>query len=163
MKELALKLKILFRAEITLFKADAQRRGQAAGLMFVSVMCVLVALAFLDVGLFFYLADSTGYSNAAFILAGGNLVLALVPALLSRQTKPSPEELMVREIREMAMEDLSRDIDRIAEDFAAVGQSLRGVKSGISVLSGGGGAGSAMDLVGPAVGLAIDMLKKKKK
>lgn len=162
MKELALKLRILFRAEMTLFKADAHRRGQAAGLMLVSVLCVLVALAFLDVGLFFVLAESRGYSNAAFILAGGNLVLALVPALLSRQTKASPEELMVREIREMAMEDLSKDIDSIAEDFAAVGQSLKQVKSGVSVLSGGGGAASAMNLVGPALGLAIDLLKKKK-
>ncbi|MGI9342632.1 MAG: phage holin family protein [Gammaproteobacteria bacterium] len=159
MKELALKLRILFRAEMTLFKADAQRRGQAAGLMFVSVLCVLVALAFLDVGLFFILSETRGHSNAAFILAGGNLALALVPFLLSRQTKPSAEELMVREIREMAMDDLSKDIDRVAADFASVGGSIRNLKSGVSSLGGGGG----MDLVGPAVGFAIDMLKKKKK
>lgn len=157
MRELALKLRILFRAEMTLFKADAQRRGQAAGLMFVSVLCVLVALAFLDVGLFFVLAESAGRSNAAFILAGGNLALAIVPALLSRQTKPSAEELMVREIREMAMEDLSKDIDRVAEDLAAVGSSFKNLKSGVSSLGGG------IDLVGPAVGFAIDMLKKKNK
>lgn len=159
MKELALKLRILFRAEMTLFKADAQRRGQAAGLMFVSVMCVLLALAFLDVGLFFVLAESSGYSNAAFILAGGNLVLAMVPALLSRQTKPSPEEAMVREIREMAMEELSRDIDRVAADFAAVGDRFKNLRSGVSALGGS----SSMNLVGPALGLAIDLLKKKSK
>ncbi|MBT8441989.1 MAG: phage holin family protein [Gammaproteobacteria bacterium] len=158
MNELALKLRILFRAEMTLFKADAQRRGQSAGLMFVGVLCVLVALAFLDVGLFFVLSESRGPSNAAFILAGGNLVLAIIPFLLSRQTKPSSEELMVREIREMAMEDLSKDIDRVAGEFAAVGNSFKNIRSGVSSLGGGG-----MDLVGPAVGFAIDMLKKRKK
>lgn len=158
MKELALKLRILFRAEMTLFKADAQRRGQAAGLMFMSVLCIFVALAFLDIGLFFVLAESSGYSNAAFMLAAGNLALAIVPALLSRQSKPSAEELMVREIREMAMEDLSKDIDRVAQDFASVGASVKQFKSGVSGLGGSG-----MNMVGPAVGLAIDLLKKKKK
>lgn len=160
MNELALKLRILFRAEMTLFKADAQRRGQSAGLMFVGVLCVLVALAFLDVGLFFVLSESRGPSSAAFILAGGNLALAIIPFLLSRQTKPSAEELMVREIREMAMEDLSKDIDRVAGEFAAVGNSFKNIRSGVSSLGGGGGG---MDLVGPAVGFAIDMLKKRKK
>lgn len=159
MNELALKLRILFRAEMTLFKADAQRRGQSAGLMFVGVLCVLVALAFLDVGLFFVLSESRGPSNAAFILAGGNLALALVPFLLSRRTQPSAEELMVREIREMAMEDLSKDIDRVVADVASVGDSFKNIRSGVSSLGSGGG----MDLVGPAVGFAIDMLKKRKK
>ncbi|MBT8443936.1 MAG: hypothetical protein KJO13_04285, partial [Gammaproteobacteria bacterium] len=85
-------------------------------------------------------------------------VLAIIPFLLSRQTKPSSEELMVREIREMAMEDLSKDIDRVAGEFAAVGNSFKNIRSGVSSLGGGG-----MDLVGPAVGFAIDMLKKRKK
>ncbi|MFW2405761.1 MAG: phage holin family protein, partial [Gammaproteobacteria bacterium] len=147
------------RAEMTLFKADAQRRGQSAGLMLVGTLCVLVALAFLDVGLFFVLSETRGPSNAAFILAGGNLVLGIIPFLLSRQTKPSAEELMVREIREMAMEDLSKDIDRVVADVTSVGNSFKNIRSGVSSLGGGGG----MDLVGPAVGFAIDMLKKKKK
>ena len=63
------------------------------------------------------------------------------------------EEAMIREIREMALEDITRDIDKVATDIASVGNTVKQFKGGVASI------GSA-DLVGPAVGLAINMLKK---
>lgn len=103
MNELIMKLRIYLRAETTLFKADAQRRSNQAILAAISLGCVLVALIFVNVGVFYMLTDSDWDSRAAFNLAGGDLALALIPFLLRRSAKPGPEEQMIREIREMAL------------------------------------------------------------
>jgi hypothetical protein len=157
MNEIATKARILMRAEMTLFKADAQRRGNKLLLASLSILCVFVALVFANMGLFFNLTDSAIDSRAAFILAGGNLALAIIPLLLMRQSKPGPEEIMVREIREMAATELSKDVDEIAEQVASVGSSINQLKNGISSFSAGG----LSSTLGPGISLAIDLLKKK--
>ena len=165
MKEFVMKLRILLRAEMTLFKADAQRRANMYALTGLSIGCVLVALVFVNVGAFFYLTDSAIDSRAAFILAASNLGLAVVPFLLRRQGKPGPEEQMVREIREMALEEVSKDVDKVAEEFAAVGAAVNQVKSGVSAFTGGGMAGlgaGGIQALGPLLSMAVNLLKKNK-
>jgi hypothetical protein len=162
MNELIVKLRILARAEVTLFKADAQRRSNAAALTAISLGCILVALIFVNMGFFFTLTESEIDSKAAFILAAGNLALAVVPYLFRRQAKPGPEEEMVREIREMAADEVSKDISSITDEIASVGAGIKQLKSGISSFSGGG-MGGAMGALGPALPLVIDLLKKSKK
>ena len=155
MNELIVQLKILARAEVTLFKADAQRRTNQAMLAAISIGCVFVGLVFVNMGLFFVLTDAELDSRAAFILAGGNFGLALIPFLLRRNAKASPEEQMVREIREMAAEQVSQEFTAIADEVAAVGSGIRQVRSGLSSLHAGA-AGSLASLLP----LLIDLLKK---
>ena len=160
MNELIVKLRILARAEVTLFKADAQRRTNMAILAAISIGCVFVALVFVNVGAFFALTDSNIDSRAAFILAAANLGLAAIPFLFRRQAKPGPEEQMVREIREMAADEISKDISAVTEEIAAVGGGIRQLRSGISSFGSGGGA---MGALGPVLPLVIDLLKKGRK
>jgi hypothetical protein len=165
MKEFVMKLRILLRAEIALFKADAQRRANTYALTGLSIGCVLVALVFVNLGAFFYLTDSEIDSRAAFILAACNLGVAIVPLLLRQRGKPGPEEQMVREIREMSLEEVTKDIDKVAEEFAAVGATVNQVRSGVSAFTGSGGMGGlggGLQALGPFLGMAISMLKKKK-
>ncbi len=159
MNELIVKLRILARAEVTLFKADAQRRANMALLAAISIGCVFVALVFINVGAFFVLTESDIDARAAFILAGANLVLAAIPYLMRRQSGPGPEEQLVREIREMAVEEISKDVSAVTDDIAAVGAGLRQVKAGVSSFGGGGGA---LGAIGPLLPLVIDLLKKGK-
>jgi hypothetical protein len=161
MNELIVKLRILARAEVTLFKADAQRRTNMAMLAAVSIGCVFVALVFVNVGVFFALTESDIDSRAAFILAGANLGLAAVPMLFRRSAKPGPEEQMVREIREMAANEVSKDITAMTDEIAAVGSGFKQLKSGIA--SFGGGGGGALGALGPVLPLLIDLLKKARK
>ena len=164
MNELIVKLRILARAEVTLFKADAQRRTNQALLTAVSIGCIFVGLVFVNAGLFFMLTESDIDSRAAFILAGGNFALAFVPFLLRKQANPGPEETMVREIREMAADEISKDIAAVSDEIAAVGAGIKQLKSGIlSFSKGGGGMGGAMGALGPVLPLVIDLLKKSKK
>jgi hypothetical protein len=161
MNEIMMKLRILARAEVTLFKADARRRSTKASLTAISIGCIFVALVFVNAGFFFMLTDSAVDSRAAFILAGGNFALAIVPFLLQRQSKPGPEEAMVREIREMAADEVVKDINSVTDEIAEFGSGIKQLKSSISSL--GGGMGGAMGALGPALPLVIDLLKKSRK
>jgi hypothetical protein len=162
MNEFIVKLRILARAEVTLFKADAARRRNQALLAAISIGCVFVGLVFVNLGLFYMLTESDIDSRAAFILAAGNIGLAIVPFLFRRNAKPGPEEAMVREIREMAAAELSKDIGEVASEIGAVTDSVKQLKSGISSFTSGGGGVGAMGLLGPVLPLVIDMLKKGK-
>jgi hypothetical protein len=158
MNEIMVKLRILARAEMTLFKADAERRKNAASLTAISIGCIFVALVFVNVGFFFMLTDSAVDSRAAFILAGGNFGLAVIPFLLRGQFKPGPEEAMVREIREMAADEVVKDINNVTDEIAAVGSGIKQLRAGVSSFGGGGGMGA----LGSALPLVIDLLKKSK-
>ena len=92
MNDFGMKLRIWLRAEATLLKAEAQRRVNRAILMALSGACVVVALAFLNVGAFFALTEAEVDSRAAFSLAAANLVVALVPVLIARLLSPGVEE-----------------------------------------------------------------------
>lgn len=162
MNEFIVKLRILARAEVTLFKADAARRTNQALLAAISIGCVFVGLVFVNMGLFFMLTESDIDSRAAFILAAGNFGLAVVPFLLRRNTKPSPEEAMVREIREMAAAEISKEITEITDEIGAVGDGIKQLRSGISSFSRGGGGGIGFGALGPLLPLIIDLLKKGK-
>ena len=161
MNEIMMKLRILARAEMTLFKADAQRGRNQALLAAISIGCIFVGLVFLNAGFFFMLTESEIDSRAAFILAACNFGLAVIPFLLSRQSKPGPEEKMVREIRDMAADEVTKDINEVADEVAAVGSGIKQLKAGVSSFGGvGGGLGGAL---GPVLPLLIDLLKKSKK
>lgn len=162
MNELLVKLRILARAEVTLFKADARRRTNQTLLSAISIGCIFVALVFVNVGAFFWLTDSAVDSRAAFMLAGGNAALAIVPFLLRRQAKPSAEEKMVQDIRDMAAAEVTKDITAVTDEVAAVGNGIKQLKSGISSF-GGGSSGGALGALGPVLPLVIDLLKKSKK
>jgi hypothetical protein len=68
---------------------------------------------------------------------------------------------MVREIREMAADEISKDISAFTDEVAAVSASIKQLKSGIS--SFGGAGGGAMSALGPVLPLLIDLLKKSRK
>ena len=162
MNELIVKLRILARAEVTLFKADASRRTNQALLAAVSIGCVFVGLVFVNMGLFFMLTNSDLDSRAAFILAAGNFGLAVVPFLFRRNAKPGPEEVMVREIREMAAAEISKDLAEITGEVAAVTDGVKNLKSGIAAFTSGR-SGGALGALAPVLPLVIDLLKKNKK
>lgn len=156
MNQLMLKLRILLRAEMTLFKAEAQRRTNRVICVVASLACVLVSLVFVNLGTFFYLTDSAVQAKAAFILAMVNFVIAVIPIILSRQSKPDQAEVMVREIRETALDELNRDAEAISGEITALREGVKQLRSGIGL------PGAGISLLATLLPIIIDLLKKNK-
>ncbi len=64
---------------------------------------------------------------------------------------------MVREIRDMALEEVTKDIDAVARAVAAPGNSARQLKNNFTSF-----VGSGLSTLAPALTLVIDLLKKRK-
>jgi ferritin-like protein len=101
---------------------------------------------------------------AALIVAFANAVLAVLVMLVAARIKPGPEEEMVKEIRELALTELSADADEIKQSFAQIGSDIERIRSGFSSVSGVlGSAQAGLGSLSPVLGLLTGMLKNKGK
>ena len=81
--------------------------------------------------------------------------------LAAMRIQPGPEEAMVRDIREMALAELSGDVDLAKDEFVRISGDLNRIRTNVSAAlgifkSGAPGAGS----VGPLLGIITKMLKE---
>lgn len=162
MNETMLKLRIWARAEASLGKINARRTGQRLAMLGVSVGLTVLTVGMLNLGAYEYLAETHGKAEAAFMLAGGNALLAVLVALAAQRSSSRPEEAMVREIREMAMAELSADAEQLREEFRRVSQHVRRIENGLSAISNASSSGVAMmATVGPVLEMIVHALKQR--
>ena len=163
MNDTMLKLRIWARAEATLGRIHLRRTGQRATMIVVAVGLILLTVAMANVGAYELLAESQGKARGAFVLAGVNALLAFLVLLASRRTGPSPEEEMVREIRQMAVAELSADAEAVREEFVRLSGHVRRIEDGLSALSGAGTSSLAViSTVGPLLDLIVKSLRRRK-
>ena len=155
MSDLVAKLKILLRAEKALYKADAGRRANTMVLSAVAAGCVIVALVFANMGLFFVLTEGAVAGRAAFILAALNLVLSAMPLVLARRIGPGKEEAMLQELRDLTLDEVTRELEQAGETITTLGAEVKAILSGDASVSG------KLHALGPALSFAIDLLNNE--
>jgi hypothetical protein len=160
MDELMLKLKILTRAELTLARANLRRLAIRTSLAVVAIGMVLLMVVMFNVGIYDVLAARHGNATAAFMVAGGNGLLALILFFIGNSIRPGPEQEMVREIREMALAELAEDASQIQKDFTELGADVQRIRDGFGAFTDGGG--TVLTSLAPLVSLALDALKHRK-
>ena len=164
MDETLLKLRVLTRAEMTLAKANARRFAARSRLYAVALVMILLTVVMINIAAYEYLSTLKGEPMAALIVAFANAVLAVLVMLVAARIKPGPEEEMVKEIRELALTELSADADGIRQNFAQISSDIERIRSGFSSVSGVlGSAQAGLGSLGPMLGLLTSMLKKKGK
>jgi hypothetical protein len=164
MDETLLKLRVLTRAEMTLAKAHARRFAARSRLYAVALGMILLTVVMINIAAYEYLSTLKGEPMAALIVAFANAVLAVLVMLVAARIKPGPEEEMVKEIRELALTELSADADEIKQSFAQIGSDIERIRSGFSSVSGVlGSAQAGLGSLSPVLGLLTGMLKNKGK
>lgn len=161
MDETLLKLRILAKAETTLLKAHARRAAARGRLYAMALGLLLLTVIMVNLAAYQYLSESMSEAAAALIIAGVNGALAVIMLVYASRIKAGPEEDMVQDIREMAMAELSTDLELVKDDFNQAVADLENIKSGVSralgMFRGGGSSGASL---GPVLGLITSMLKK---
>ena len=125
---------------------------------------ILLTVIMVNIAAYEYLSAIKGAPVAALIVASVNAVLAILVMFAASRIKPGPEEEMVKEIRELALTELSADADVIKQKFAQVSSDVERIRSGFSTVSGAlGSAQAGLGSMSPVLGLLTSMLKKKGK
>lgn len=164
MDETLLKLRVLTRAEITLAKANARRMAARSRLYAIALGMVLLTVVMINIAAYEYLSTLKGEAIAALLVALANGVLALLVLFAASRIQAGPEEEMVKEIRELALSELSADAEGVKQSFAQISDDIERIRSGFSSVSGVFGSGSSgLGSLGPLLGMLTSMLKKKAK
>jgi hypothetical protein len=162
MDETLLKLRVLTRAEVTLAKANARRIAARSRLYVIALGMVLITVVMLNIAAFEYLSTQMSDAMAALTIAIVNGVLATLLLYMATRIRPGPEEEMVKEIRELALTELSADADGIKRNFAQLSSDVERIRSGFSSVSSVfGSTGNGLGSLGPLLGMLTSMLRKK--
>jgi succinate dehydrogenase/fumarate reductase flavoprotein subunit len=143
------KLRILARAEMALARIKAQRTGFQVALFAVAALFALVGLALLNLAAYNALIPRLGPSLAALAVGGGNLLLAAVAVIIALKARPgSADEKMAQEIRDLASEEIKKDVDDVRDDINRISDEIAGIRAGIASIREGvpGGVRSVVDL-----------------
>ena len=164
MDETLLKLRVLTRAEMTLAKANARRMAARSRLYAIALGMVLLTVVMINIAAYEYLSTLKGEAIAALLVALANGVLAVLVIFAASRIQAGPEEEMAKEIRELALSELSADAEGVKQSFAQISADVERIRSGFSSVSGLFGSGhSGLGSLGPLLGMLTSMLKKKAK
>ena len=164
MDETLLKLRVLTRAEMTLAKANARRMAARSRLYAIALGMVLLTVVMINIAAYEYLSTLKGEAIAALLVALANGVLAVLVIFAASRIQAGPEEEMVKEIRELALSELSADAEGVKQSFAQISADVERIRSGFSSVSGLFGSGhSGLGSLGPLLGMLTSMLRKKAK
>lgn len=157
-----MKLQILARSEMALLRIQTRRNATRTVLLVVALVFVLLALGMLNFAGYQALAATQGPATAAMLVALADGVIAIIVVVISRGAGPNTEqEKMVRDIRDLAYNELGADFDEVKEKITQVTDDVRRIRSGLSGVTSGSYAGLANNLA-PILGLLIGAIKKSR-
>jgi hypothetical protein len=160
MDETLMKLRILARAEMTLARVHGHRLANRIKLYSIALGLFLLTVVMVNVGAYQFLSQTHGNAVAAFLVAAANGLLAIGLIYAGRERPPGPEEQMVHEIRDMALTELSADVDAVKQEFTQLGDDVQRIRNGFTALTSGGGIGWAS--LGPIITHLTELLQKRK-
>jgi hypothetical protein len=150
------KLQILARAEIALTKIRVQRTGFQAALFAVAALFALFGLALLNLAGYHGLAQRMGPAVAALAVAAANMALAGVAVAIALNARPGrTNEKMAQEIRDLASDEIKKDVDEVRGEVNRIGDEIEGIRTGIASMRD-----AVPDGVRSVVGLANSIRKK---
>lgn len=84
-----------------------------------------IGLVMLNVGGFFWLAQSTGNAAAALIVAAANFLLAILLAFHASRLNIEGELEPVREVRDLAIEEIEAEVEEALGELTDVAENVR--------------------------------------
>ncbi len=163
MDELMLKLRILASAEMNLVRVKSRRLLNRAVFFAIAAGLFLFAVLLLNVGAYQWLSERHSPSDAAFLVAGANAALGLILGIIGWRVRAGPEEQMAREVREMALDELTADVDELHAEVSKVGDDVKRIRSGFSVLTRGGQIGASLASFAPLIKTVVDAVSEHRK
>jgi len=102
------------------------------GLFALAGLVAVFGLGMANVAGFYGLQQSWGPVWAAAIIAGADLVIALIIVLLGRGVRPGPEIELAFDVRKMALEAIQADARGLKDTVDSLGQQIRQTKDTIA-------------------------------
>ena len=135
MERLTHSTKVLWRSERLLLGNEVRQGTQKFGFTALAGLVAVFGLAMLGVAFFFVLMPHVGYAMAALIVGVVDFLIAAGLIGYSKSLKPSAEVEMVREMRNMALNDIEDEVAQTEAEIVAFKDGVtRFVRNPLEVL-----------------------------
>ena len=156
MEHLMRSLNVLWRSERLLAEYQLKQASQRIQLNALAALVAVFGLVMLSVAMFFAIVPYWGHALAALAVSGTDLLLAMVLILYARSLHPPAEVEMVREVRNMALNDIEEEIALVESEVVALKDGIqRLLQNPVDVLLPGA--------IGPLLGAVVRGLGAAKK
>ena len=139
MDDLVLKLRILAKAELLLFRLQLRRTLRQAALGLIAVLLVVLAVGMLNVALYQYLAAPLGSAGAALVVALLDLAIAGLVLVAAGRQQLGEEYETAHDLSEKVMADLNADILRLRAQAADLQDDIKQLRMAASGFLNPGG------------------------
>ena len=137
MADSTFKLQLLVRAELALTKIYARRSMVRAAAVAVALGFLLVGLGMLNFAAYHGLLVKYTPGVAALLVAAADVACAVVIIAVGRKAGPSEaEEKMAKEIRDMAYNEVSKDVEEVKVRIEQLSGEVKKISTGISTAMG---------------------------
>ncbi|MEP2715136.1 hypothetical protein [Pseudophaeobacter sp.] len=116
---------IALRAERMMSRRRLAVIRSQTGLMAFAGLIGAIGLVMLNVAAFFWLAETQGKAAAGLIVAAANFLLAVLLVLFANRLSVEQELEPVREVRDIAVEEIEAEVDMALDEIGEIAENLR--------------------------------------
>ncbi|MDF1677135.1 MAG: hypothetical protein P1U32_00365 [Legionellaceae bacterium] len=131
------KLSLYMRSERAMLAVWLRRKARQLFWVLIALVACLTALILVDIGAFLTLSTYYSSKMSAFMLAGFNGVLCLVCIAFASRKGHKAEEAALKDIRDVAKDELGKDLKVVTDEVVEVGQSVGNAVHGVSTFFNG--------------------------
>ncbi len=139
MDEFIVKLRLLAKAEMVLFRLHLRRTVRQAVFSLAAVLLAVLAVGMLNVALYQYLLPRLDGAGSALVVAFADLAIAAAVLLAAGREQQGNEYDAAIKLREMIMTDLAADADRVKTQFSELQDDIRQIRTTATGLLNPGG------------------------
>ena len=139
MDKLIAKLRLIAKAEVILVRLHLRRAVRQVSFVLAAALFGLLGLAMLNVALYLFLAPRFDPALAALVVAGLDTLLAVVAIVAASRLELGPEAEAAASIRDIALDELANDAERLREQLDDLGQDIKRIRAAVTSITQPGG------------------------
>jgi choline-glycine betaine transporter len=153
------KIKLLIKSEKALLSLEMKKKSRQTVWVAFGLVAVLVTLVMVNITAYLYLAATRTPLEAAAILTGLNIAVAVLFFILASRQSVGAEAASIEDIRDFAWEQVSSDLDEVKQQANDFKNSVVKVKKTVDGFTTGDAFGIKKVL--PIITTLIDLNKRK--
>ncbi len=153
------KIKLLIKSEKALLSLEMKKKSRQTVWVALGLVAVLVTLVMINITAYLYLSATHTQLEAAAILTGLNIAVAILFFVLASRQSVGAEAASIEDIRDFAWEQVSGDLDEVKQHAADLKNSVVKVKKTVDSFTTGDAFGIKKVL--PIITTLIDLNKKR--
>ncbi len=132
MEEFFVKIRVLLKAEMILFRLQLRRTAQQTAFYIAAALLVVLAAGMLNIALYLSLAPRLDNAGAALTVAIVDILLAVAAVIVAGRLRFGPEVEAVRTLHESTIASLAADAEHVKTQVADLQDDIKRIRSAVT-------------------------------